>query len=95
MGRRLCLVHYWGGLERADGSPDTAPEPPPPTDMYFGRAQEVLTRRARIKQQTLTARRQWEQPRPGRSHCPTQTGVSSSQRARVSVPKPLPVPHWC
>jgi len=29
-----------------------------PADMYFGRAQEVLTRRAKIKEATLTARRQ-------------------------------------
>ena len=36
-----------------------------PADVYFGRAQAVLTRRAQIKQQTLEARRQGVRGRPG------------------------------
>lgn len=34
----------------------------PPADKYFGRAQEVQTRREEIKQQTLAARRQQHRP---------------------------------
>ncbi len=35
-----------------------------PADMYFGRAQEALTRRAKIKEATLAARRQQGPPQP-------------------------------
>ncbi len=52
-----------------------------PADMYFGRAQEALTRRAKIKEATLAARRQQGPPQPAPP--PPAGGTSSRNGASV------------